>query len=304
MKYILETKNLTKKYGSHYAAKDINIHLEKGQIYGLVGRNGAGKTTILRMISGLSQPTSGTFDVFEKEGLNNPVTRARIGCLIENPGIFPKLSARDNLIIKCKAIGVPDIKVADELLEMVGLSDTGKKKAGAFSLGMKQRLGIAMSLIGSPDIIILDEPINGLDPQGIIEVRETIERLNTERNISFIISSHLLDELSKIANKYGFIQSGELLEEITAEHLIEKCTKRVEICVDNTEKAMLELDKMGIKDMMVIDKNHINVLEGIDRTPDMLRQLINANIDVYELVRKNESLEDYYINITGGGKNV
>ena len=187
---------------------------------------------------------------------------------------------------------------------MVGLSDTGKKKAGAFSLGMKQRLGIAMSLIGSPDIIILDEPINGLDPQGIIEVRETIERLNTERNISFIISSHLLDELSKIANKYGFIQNGELLEEITAEHLIEKCTKRVEISVNNTEKAMLELDKMGIKDMMVIDKNHINVLEGIDRTPDMLRQLINANIDVYELVRKNESLEDYYINITGGGKNV
>lgn len=304
MKYILETKNLTKKYGSHYAAKDINIHLEKGQIYGLVGRNGAGKTTILRMISGLSQPTGGTFDVFEKEGLNNPVTRARIGCLIENLGIFPKLSARDNLIIKCKAIGVPDIKIADELLEMVGLSDTGKKKAGAFSLGMKQRLGIAMSLIGSPDIIILDEPINGLDPQGIIEVRETIERLNTERNISFIISSHLLDELSKIANKYGFIQSGELLEEITSEQLIEKCTKRVEICVDNTEKAMLELDKMGIKDMMVIDKNHINVLEGIDRTPDMLRQLINANVDVYELVRKNESLEDYYINITGGGKNV
>ena len=168
----------------------------------------------------------------------------------------------------------------------------------------KKILFLLLTLLESPDIIILDEPINGLDPQGIIEVRETIERLNTERNISFIISSHLLDELSKIANKYGFIQNGELLEEITAEHLIEKCTKRVEISVNNTEKAMLELDKMGIKDMMVIDKNHINVLEGIDRTPDMLRQLINANIDVYELVRKNESLEDYYINITGGGKNV
>lgn len=304
MNYILETKNLTKKYGSHYAAKDVNIHLEKGQIYGLVGRNGAGKTTILRMLSGLSKPTSGTFDVFGKEGLNNSVTRKRVGCLIENPGIFPKLSARDNLIIKCKAIGVPDRKVVDELLEMVGLSGTGKKKAGAFSLGMKQRLGIAMTFIGNPDIVILDEPINGLDPQGIIEVRETIERLNRERNISFIISSHLLDELSKIANKYGFIQNGELIEEITWEQLVQKCTKRVEICVDNTEKAMVELDKMGIKDMVVVDKNHIKVMDGIDRTPDMLRQLIHGNVAVYELMRKNESLEDYYINVTGGGKNV
>lgn len=304
MDYILQTKNITKKYGSHYAVKDINIHIEKGQIYGLVGRNGAGKTTILRMISSLSNPSAGTFEVFGQDGINNPVTKSRVGCLIESPGIFAKLSARDNLIIKCKAMGVTEKGVADDLISMVGLSDAANKKAGTFSMGMKQRLGIAMALVGNPDIIILDEPINGLDPQGIIEVREIIEKLNKERQITFIISSHLLDELSKIAGKYGFIHGGELLEEITAPQLSEKCTKRVEIYVDNVEKALTELEKINIKEITVADKNHIYVLDGIDRTPEMLRQLVKADVNVYELVRQNQSLEDYYINITGGEKNV
>lgn len=300
MKYILETKHLTKKYGSDYAVKDVNIHLAKGQIYGLVGRNGAGKTTLLRMISGLSKPTEGTFEVFGENGLNNPVTRVKIGCLIESPGIYSRLNARDNIILKCKALGIKEKSIADELLMLVGLKNTGKKKTVEFSLGMKQRLGIAMALIGNPEIIILDEPINGLDPQGIIEVREIIQKLNKERNITFIISSHILDELSKIANKYGFIHNGELLEEITTEELEEKCTKRIEIHINDAEKAVSVLNNTGINDISVIDDKHISVMEKTDETPLISKSLIMAGLDLYEMVIKNESLEGYFINITGG----
>ena len=303
MNYVLETKHLTKKYGSQYAVKDINIHLVKGQIYGLVGRNGAGKTTLLRMLSGLSRPTDGTFEVFGKDGLNNSVTRAKVGCLIENPGIYPKLSARDNMILKSKALGVKEESVADELLMLVGLDSVGKKKTGNFSLGMKQRLGIAMALIGNPEIIILDEPINGLDPQGIIEVREIIQKLNKERDITFIISSHILDELSKFANKYGFIHGGELLEEITTEELKEKCTKRIEINIDNAKKAATVLEDMGIRKISIIDDKHIHIMEDTESTALIAKKLILSDIELYEMVIKNESLEGYYINITGGENN-
>lgn len=299
MNYILETKHLTKKYGSHYAVKDVNIHLAKGQIYGLVGRNGAGKTTLLRMISGLSKPTEGTFEVFGENGLNNPVTRAKTGCLIESPGIYSRLNARDNIILKCKALGIKDKLVADELLKLVGLQNSGKKTE-EFSLGMKQRLGIAMALIGNPEIIILDEPINGLDPQGIIEVREIIQKLNKERNITFIISSHILDELSKIANKYGFIHNGELLEEITTEELEEKCTKRIEIHINDAEKAVSVLNDEGINEISVIDDKHISVMDKTDETQLISKSLVMSGIDLYEMVIKNESLEGYFINITGG----
>ena len=183
---------------------------------------------------------------------------------------------------------------------LVGLQNTGKKKTVEFSLGMKQRLGIAMALIGNPEIIILDEPINGLDPQGIIEVREIIQKLNKERNITFIISSHILDELSKIANKYGFIHNGELLEEITTEELEEKCTKRIEIHINDAEKAVSVLNNTGINDISVIDDKHISVMEQTDETPLISKSLIMAGLDLYEMVIKNESLEGYFINITGG----
>lgn len=303
MKYVLETKNLTKKYGSQYAAKDINIHLEKGQIYGLVGRNGAGKTTILRMISGLSNPTEGSFLVFEKDGFNNQDMRRKVGCLIENPGIYPNMTAAQNLKLKCLALGVSDKSVVDNLLVKVGLENTGSKKAGKFSLGMRQRLGIAMALVGDPEIVILDEPINGLDPQGIVEVRETIEKLNKENGITFIISSHLLDELSKIANKYGIIHNGQLLEEFTSEGLKEKCSKRVELHVNDVEAASVILKNMGINNFKIIDERHIHIFEQMDNTGKITMTLSKADVEVIEIMIKNESLEDFYLNMTGGGKN-
>ncbi len=301
---LLETNNLTKRYGTHFAVKDINIHLEKGQIYGLVGRNGAGKTTILKMLSGLSTPTSGYFEIFGKNGINNSLIRSRVGCLIESPGIYPNLTAYDNLMLKCKAIGITDTNTTTSLLNTVGLTEHANKKTKGFSLGMKQRLGIALALVGNPDIVILDEPINGLDPQGIVEVRETIEKLNKEQGITFIISSHLLEELSKIATKYGIIHNGELLEELTSKELFDHCTKRIELNVNNTQNATVVLDKMNLNDYVVIDNNHINLTSGFDNTHLIIKNLVMANIDVYQLTIKNETLEDYYIKLTGGTLNV
>lgn len=303
MKYIIETKNLTKKYGPNYGVKDINIHLEKGQIYGLVGRNGAGKTTIMRMLSGLSNPSEGSFFILGKDGVNNPVTRSKVGCLIENPGIYPNMTAEENLKLKCMALGVKDKSVVKNLLIKVGLENTGAKKAGKFSLGMRQRLGIAMALVGNPEIVILDEPINGLDPQGIAEVRETIEKLNKENGITFIISSHLLEELSKIANKYGFIHGGRLLQEFTSEELEGKCSKRVELHVNNVEITAKALENMGIKNYKVIDKSHIHIFEQMDKTAEINKQLCKSDIEVIEIIIKNETLEDFYLNMTGGKVN-
>ena len=206
MDYIMTTDKLTKIYGSKAAAKDISIHIREGEIYGLIGRNGAGKTTVMRMLSGLSNPTSGSFTMFGKTGAEARKLMHKVGVLIEHPGLYPTFSARENLKIKAIALGIknPNATVS-ELLEIVGLENTGKKPAGSFSLGMRQRLGIALALIGDPKLIILDEPINGLDPQGIVEVRKMLENLRDERNITVMISSHILDELGKLANAYGII---------------------------------------------------------------------------------------------------
>lgn len=304
MKYILETRNLTKKYGMQYAARDINIHLEKGEIYGIVGRNGAGKTTILKMISGLSLPTQGEYCIFEKKVASNDIMRSRIGCLIENPGIYPNMTAAQNLKLKCLALGVVNLKVIPELLQKVGLDSAKNKKVGKFSLGMKQRLGIAMALVGNPDIVVLDEPINGLDPQGIVEVRETIEKLNKENGITFIISSHLLEELSKVASKYGIISNGELLQEFTMQELEEKCAKRIELHVNDIQSAVAGLESMGITQYSVVDNKHIHIFEYLDRTGEITMTLSKKGIEVIEIVIKNETLEDFYLHMTGGQKNV
>ncbi|MDE6724597.1 MAG: ATP-binding cassette domain-containing protein, partial [Ruminiclostridium sp.] len=210
MEYLLTTNAVTKQYGRQRAVNAVSIHIRQGAIYGLIGRNGAGKTTLLKMISGLAAPSEGDFSLFGKTGREVSEYMSRIGSLIENPGIYPNLSAPENLQLKCLAMGIRKKGVIGELLETVGLGDTGKKKVRNFSLGMKQRLGIALALVGDPDLVILDEPINGLDPQGIAEIRETIFKLNKEKNITFIISSHILEELSKIATDYGIIHNGIL----------------------------------------------------------------------------------------------
>ena len=303
MDYILTTNSLTKIYGKHKAADHISINVRQGDIYGLIGRNGAGKTTLLKMISGLSAPSEGDFSLFGYKGKEKAKVMHRIGTLIEAPGIYPDLSAYENLKLKCIAMGVRDKTVIPKILETVGLADTGKKRAGKFSLGMKQRLGIALALIGEPDLVILDEPINGLDPQGIAEIRETIEKLNKEQNITFIISSHILEELSKIATNYAIIHNGSLIQELTQEELLQKCSERIELKTDDTAKACTVLEKMDIHEYKVVDNDTIQIFERLQDGGDITMKLAKNGVKTLKISVINEALEDYYFNLTGGNGN-
>lgn len=221
MEILVQTSDLTKHYGQHKVVNNVNLSVRRGEIYGLIGRNGAGKTTVLRLICGLVKPTSGAISLFGQNSHNTVYMRRHMGLLIESPGIYPNMNARDNVKLKCLAMGISSKGYVTELLRDVGLSADDKKKVKHFSVGMKQRLGIALALVGNPELVILDEPINGLDPQGMAEIREIIVRLNTERNITFIISSHILTELSKIATSYGIIEKGELKKQILKTELTE-----------------------------------------------------------------------------------
>lgn len=221
MNALVQTNNLTKQYGKHKVVNSVNLSVKKGEIYGLIGRNGAGKTTVLRLISGLAKPTEGDICLFGQNIHDTVYAQNRLGILIENPGIYPNMSAKDNIRLKCLAMGISSKSYIAELLEGVGLSAASKKKVKHFSIGMKQRLGIALALVGNPELVILDEPVNGLDPQGMAEIREIIVRLNAEQNITFIISSHILGELSKIATSYGIIEKGELKKQVLKTELTE-----------------------------------------------------------------------------------
>ena len=225
MAVLVETNNLTKWYGKHKVINSLNLSVKKGEIYGLIGRNGAGKTTILRLISGFTKPTEGNIRLFEKNDHDTIYVQSRIGVLIENPGICPNMNGRENVKLKCLAKGISSKSYITELLESVGLSAVDKKNVKYFSIGMKQRLGIALALVGDPELVLLDEPINGLDPQGMAEIREMIDRLNRERGMTFIISSHILGELSKIATSYGIIEQGELKRQISKTELTEDLEK-------------------------------------------------------------------------------
>ena len=303
MEYILETNNLEKSYKDFKVINKLNIHVKKGSIYGLIGKNGAGKTTLIRLISGLQKPLSGTYSIYGIKNTNTKITnvRKRIGAIIESPSIRLEMSARDNLIEQCKIIGIPDFKDVEKLLKLVGLSNTGKKKAKNFSLGMKQRLGIAITLVGNPDFLILDEPINGLDPEGIIEIRELILRLNKEKKITFLISSHYLDELSKIATDYGFINNGEIIKEISKNELEEKSKKRIEIKVDNIKEAVQYLEENNIS-YEVISDELINIYDSIGIS-ELATRLSKRNCIISEFNEKKETLENYYINLIGGSDN-
>lgn len=303
MEYLLTTNAITKQYGKQKAVNAVSIHIYQGAIYGLIGRNGAGKTTLLKMISGLATPTDGNFFLFGKTGRETSEYMSRIGSLIEAPGVYPNLSAAENLQLKCLAMGIRKKDVISELLEIVGLSTAGKKKVNHFSLGMKQRLGIALALVGDPDLVILDEPINGLDPQGIAEIRETIFRLNKEKNITFIISSHILEELSKIATNYGIIHNGVLIQELTREELLSKCCERIELKTDDPRKACTILEKMGIKEFKVVDLDTIHIFERLSDSGEITMELARNQVKTMGIAVKNEALEDYYLNLTGGAEN-
>ena len=303
MEYLLETNNLSKLYGKHKAVKNVNMHVRKGDIYGLIGRNGAGKTSILRMLSGLATPTEGSFSLFGYTGKDAGSIRHRIGALIEAPGVYANLSAYDNVKLKCMAMGVRDKNAPKELLTVVGLSNVGKKHVKNFSMGMKQRLGIALALVGNPDLVILDEPINGLDPQGIVEIREIIEKLNKEQGITFIVSSHILEELAKIATNYGIIHEGVLLQELSREQLLEKCSEHIEVRTDNAKQACTVVESMGIMKYKVVDAETIQIYERLGESGEIALQLAGQGIKIKGITVKNEALEDYYLQMTGGSAN-
>ena len=302
MEIILETNNLEKKYKDFKALNHTNIHIEKGAIYGLIGKNGAGKTTLIRIVCGLQEPTNGSYIIYGKSNNSNDIisARKRMGAIIETPSIYGEMTARDNLIEQYKLVGMPSLDGIEDLLKLVGLEDTGKKKAKNFSLGMKQRLGIAIALANNPDFLILDEPINGLDPQGIIEIRELILKLNKERRITILISSHYLDELSKIATHYGFLDSGSIIQEITSEELMKKMEHKIILTVNDPKEFVKYFEQNNIS-YEVMDSKTINVY-GKYNLSKLVSGLSKKNLIADEIHEQEESLENYYMNLIGGGR--
>lgn len=300
MKYALRTKELTKKYKNFTALNGLTMNVPQGSIYGFVGRNGAGKTTLIRLITGLQHPSSGTFELYDVQNNDRRISqsRRRMGAVVETPAIYLDLNAKDNLKQQYRMLGLPDMNGIDELLELVGLADTGKKKAKNFSLGMRQRLGIAVALCGGPDFLVLDEPINGLDPQGIIEIRELILKLNRERNITILISSHILDELAKLATHYGFIDHGKMVREMSAEELEQSCRKCVRMSVTDTSVLSRVLDSMNIE-YKILDDKTADVFAQLNFT-QMALTLSKEGCEIITMEEKDESLESFYISLVGG----
>ncbi|OAA86032.1 ABC transporter ATP-binding protein [Clostridium ljungdahlii] len=299
---ILTTYNLTKEFKSFCAVKNLNIHIKKGDIYGFLGQNGAGKTTTIRMIMGLIKPTSGEIELFsEKISNKNRKVLERIGSMIEYPGFYPNLTAGENLEIHRRMTGVQGKDCIDETLKVVGISDVKNKKVKEFSLGMKQRLGIARALLHHPEFLILDEPTNGLDPIGIKEIRELIIDLCKKQGITFLISSHILSEVQQMANKIGIIHKGELLEEISYDELQRRNRHYINIKVDNDKKASFVLEeKLGIKDYVIWEKNNLRVYERLQEVSNINKALVSNDLLVDEICLKIDNLEDYFIKLTGG----
>ena len=302
MEYVLQTQQLCKKYGKFNALTDFTINVPKGSIYGMVGRNGAGKTTLIRIVTWLNNPSSGEFTLFGTKNTDADILakRRKIGAVVETPSLHPEMSAKDNLIQQTKALGISDEKL-DEILKLVGLSNTGKKKAKHFSLGMRQRLGIAFALVGDPEFLVLDEPINGLDPQGIMEVREMILKLNREKGITILISSHILDELSRLATHYGFIEQGRCIKEMSAEELEKVSRRSLHINVSDTRLLAEVLDGMKAE-YRIYSPNEADIFTPMQVTPLVLA-LNEKNCFVNSMSESHESLENYFMGLVGGVRN-
>ena len=302
MKYILTADNLNKNYRHSHALHNFSMHIPKGAIYGFVGENGAGKTTLIRTICGLQTPTSGTYSLYGVKNTDKRIREAqqRIGAVVESPAVYLDMSAENNLKHQYHVLGLPTYDGLKELLHLVGLEKTGRKKVRNYSLGMKQRLGIAVALAGNPDFLILDEPTNGLDPQGIIELRELILKLNRQRQITVLISSHNLDELSRIATHYGFIVNGAMAKEITAEELDKACRKCAVLTVTDTGVLARALDLLGLE-YVILSGSTANVYGEIPIS-ELTLELAKNRCRILSLHEKDETLESYYINLTGGGR--
>ena len=301
MEYVLTTQGLSKHYKDFKALDDLSMHVPKGAIYGFVGRNGAGKTTLIRLICGLQSPTAGTYALYGADSRDKGLSRARrrMGAVVEAPSIYLDLTARDNLREQLRVLGAPTDDGIPQLLKLVGLEDTGKKKARSFSLGMKQRLGIAVALAGDPDFLVLDEPVNGLDPQGIIDIRELILKLNRERNITVLISSHILDELSKLATHYGFIDGGRIVKELSARELEAACRKCLQVEVTDTRALARVLDGMAVE-YKILSDGQADVYAQVNIS-QLSRALDAQGCELLSAQERDESLESYFVNLVGGG---
>lgn len=302
--YILKTNRLSKKYKDDFVIENLNITIKKGEIYGFIGQNGAGKSTTLRLVTGLIFPTSGSIELF---GNDNPqkLTEAqkRMGAIIENPALFLNMSAYENLEAHRLQKGIPGKDCINKTLKLVGLTDTGRKKARNFSLGMKQRLGLAIALLSDPEFIILDEPTNGLDPMGIVELRELIKKLNREQGLTVLISSHILSELHQLATRFGIIHKGKLVEELSAIELDEKCRQHLQFKVDDPTKGatVLETD-LAATDFEVLPDGTMKLYQYLDDVRTVSRALTNNGLVIEHLSQNGDNLESYFSKLVGGAE--
>ena len=291
---VLQTQGLSKNYRAFKALDSVDMTVFRGDIYGLIGRNGAGKTTLMKIVTGLTEKSGGSFELFSKKGENLGNERRRIGCLIENPAFFGGLTAYQNLNYYALQKGITNKEQIDEALELVNLTEVKNKKFRKFSLGMKQRLGVALAVMDNPDLIILDEPINGLDPIGISELRDTFKRLNVQKGITFIISSHILSELYMVATRFLIIDQGRVLKEITKEELDLECMRCIAVKTDDTKHAAVILEQNGIEEYKVIDGSELRVYKNDVKPQDLNRLLIQNEVNVSEVFETGISLEDYF----------
>ncbi|MDR3120986.1 MAG: ATP-binding cassette domain-containing protein [Clostridiales bacterium] len=298
MEYVVQTKDLSKTFAGKTAVDHVNINIRRGDIYGFIGENGAGKTTFMRMLCGLAEPTGGTMRLFESGDLEKQ--RRRIGCTIENPAIYPAMTAEENLEVYRILLGITDKNIVPELLDFVGLGGFGKKKTRDFSLGMKQRLMIAIAMIGDPEFLILDEPMNGLDPMGIKEVRDLLLELNKEKKLTIIISSHILDELSRMATCYGIIHRGALVDEFTARELERRRRRNLKIVTDNPDKTERLLKTSVSANFETMPDGAIVLYDRLETAADINRMLISNGIAVSALSPGEQNLEGYFMDLMGG----
>lgn len=299
---VIKLNNIDKSFKGQQVLDKVSLQVKKGDIYGLIGRNGAGKSTILKIIAGLILKDAGDMEILGYSDEQSYMeARKRIGCLINSPYLYPNFNGKKNLEYYRILKGIKDPNIVEDTLKLVGLELAGKKKFKKYSLGMKQRLGIGLALMGNPDILILDEPINGLDPMGIVELRELLLKINKEYGTSIIISSHILNEMSLIANKYAFINQGKIVEQVTREELEEKSKKYIKIKVDDTQKAVIVLEKvLNIKNYRVLNNMEIELYERLDDSNEIGQALINENIKIKSIVEEVDNLEEYFIKLIGG----
>jgi ABC-2 type transport system ATP-binding protein len=300
--FVLRTINVSKKYKNDYALDNVNVTIRKGDIYGFIGQNGAGKTSLIRIATGLAFPTIGTVELFGDSSERSLIqSRKRMGAIVETPALFPHMTAYENLEVHRLQRGIPGKDCIKKALALVGLEDTGRKRAKNFSLGMKQRLGLAGALLSDPEFLILDEPTNGLDPMGIIELRELIKKLNREKGLTVLISSHILSELYQLANTYGIIHKGKLLEQMTTKELNEKCNQHLRIRVDRPDKAAVIIEtELGTTDFEVLPDGTIKLYRFLEEVRKVSMALTGNGLIIEQLMPIGDDLESYFTKRVGG----